>query len=583
MSDISQSTRDMDFSDTASVSRSRDPRTIINVHHYYGEHPRDAPEPPRLAGSQFVSEADLQSRNDNETRRQRLEKEDNFAKKIGGFWRGRGCIPEKGCFGRGGREGRTRRRWYAAIIAFCILVIVLSISLATTLTRQGNRMPAESEWLNITGFPPIPTGIMTVAGPAPAVERSSCIAPPSVWSCALPPEQQGSNSGGYAPDAPNFRIEIRFRNDSSLFSNGTASNSTATRRSWGGIFRRDEWTPSPAAPRLSDQIFLGNTTDNITAPFQGEDTPFYITLLSPVNVANASAAYVKRDVVSSTGTATATATGTQTQTGTSTATSTSTPGINVANLIPAPAFASDGTAAAATLYPLPVQQPIKLYNRGLPTEHYGFFTYFDKSIFLASDAPITGGSTDTDSRDANGGSTEKEASVRCTWSQTRFLVQMWTQPQNVTHMSLSAISNTTATSSSTATAATASATSSSGSIATSSANNFTSPGSFPYPITITIDRHGGIATEKLAYCYGVEQNSNSSSTSSGVTGTYYNLTSPKLQAEQRDSGGTIVQPSPNYFALAAALAEGVTADQESPVDGGTGGCMCEWRNWIQTH
>jgi hypothetical protein len=368
---------------------------------------------------------------------------------------------------------------------------------------------------------------------------------------------------------------------------------------------------------LVDQIFLGNTTDNVTTPFQGEDTPFYITFLSPVDVANASAVYAKRDVVSSTGTATGTATsathvsvsstgtatgtgtvatntgtktsittttGTQTQTGTSTATSTSTSDVDVGNLIPAPDLASDGTAAAATLYPLPVQQPIKLYNRGLPTEHYGFFTYFDKSIFLSSDAPITGSTTDTDSRDTNGGSSETEASVRCTWSQTRFLVQIWTQPQNVTHMSLSAISNTTATSSSTASAATASATfkSSSGSIATSSANNFTSPGSFPYPITITTDRHGGVATEKLAYCYGIEQH-NTSSSSSSVTGTYYNLTDPKLQAEQRDSGGTIVQPSPDYFVLAAAIAQGVTADDESSVDGGTGGCMCEWRNWIETH
>jgi hypothetical protein len=386
------------------------------------------------------------------------------------------------------------------------------------------------------------------------------------------------------------------------------------------LYRRDNWDASPAAPRLEDQIFLGNTTDNVTAPFQGEDTPFYITFLSPVDVSNATAEYAKRDVVSSTGSATGTgtvastgtaattqvsvtgtgsagtgtvasntgtktsiktSTGTQT---TSTATSTSSSDVSVNNLIPAPDLASDGTAAAATMYPLPVQQPIKLYNRGLPTEHYGFFTYFDKSIFLASDAPIAGGTTDSDSRDANGGSIETEASVRCTWSQTRFLVQIWTQPQNVTHMTLTALSNATATSS-TASAATATSTSksSSGSLATSSANNFTSPGSFPYPITITIDRHGGLATEKLAYCYGIEQHNTSSSSSSSSSGTYYNLTDPKLQAEQRDSGGTIVQASPGYFVLAAAVAQGVTADEESPVDGGTGGCMCEWRNWIETH
>ncbi|EED13278.1 conserved hypothetical protein [Talaromyces stipitatus ATCC 10500] len=592
MSDVDQrGIRDMNRNGTSSISRTDDSRTVINVNHYYNsEHPHNAPEPPR-PGKQFI-EADLQARDNKKD-----EEQEGLVKKFGDFWRKH--FPVFACLGRSGFERKMHRRWYAAIIAFCMLVIILSISLATTLTHKGDTTPVESGWLNITGFPPIPTGIMTVAGPAPAVERSSCIAPTQAWSCALPPEQQATQAGGYAPDSPNFRIEIRFRNDSSFFANST-SNSTSSRRSLVMFDRKGTWDASPAVPRLEDQIFLGNTTDNITMPFQGEDTPFYITFQSPFDVTNTTAKGFKRDVassateigtaapttattathVSATGTGTASSTGTSTGTKTQ-ATSTATSGpsdFNVNSIIPAPDLASDGTAAAATLYPLPVQQPIKLYNRGLPTEHYGFFTYFDKSIFLASDATITGGTTDTDSRDTNGGSAETEASARCTWSQTRFLVQIWTQPQNLTHMSLTASSSNTTS----APSPTSSPKSPSSTAGSSSANNFTSPGSFPYPITITIDRHGGLATQKLAYCYGIEQHT-SSPTSNTVTGTYYNLTNPKLQAEQRESGGTIVQPSPDYFVLAEAIAQGVTADQVAPVDGGNGGCMCQWRNWIEIH
>ncbi|OKL58675.1 hypothetical protein UA08_06030 [Talaromyces atroroseus] len=591
----------------------------VNVHgqNYFRED-FDQPRP----GNQFVTPAQLRGHERNEARRRRLEKEDNFAKRLGSLWRGRACFPAKGCFGRkGGREKRKRRRWYCAIIAFCLVVIIICVSLATTLTHKGDSTPTQSEWLNLTGFPPMPTGIMTVAGPAPVVERSSCIAPSQAWSCALPKEQQASNAGGYAADYPNFRFEIRFRNGTNTTAgdNSSSANSTASRRSlFSALYRRDgTWDPSPTAPRLVDQIFLGNTTDNITEPFQGEDTPFYITVLSPLDMANSTAAKVKRDDSSTTsatgtasgssvtgtsstgtgtsaGTATATATATGTNTGTGTSTSTTSTSssssgsdFDVNSIIPAPAMASDGSAAAATLYPLPISQPVKLYNRGLASEHYGFYTYFDKSIFLASNGTVTGDTTDENPNDSNGGSKETDASVRCTWSQTRFLVRIWTQPQNVSHMVLTSSANiTTSTtnsfsSTSTSTAAKSTKTaSSSASASSSSANDFVSPGSFPYPITITIDRHGGLATKKLAYCYGLEQDTTADSADGDVAGTYYNLTNPKLQNEDRSSGGTIVNPSPDYLVLAEAIEQNVPEDEIKPIDGGTGGCMCEWRNWV---
>lgn len=135
----------------------------------------------------------------------------------------------------------------------------------------------------------------------------------------------------------------------------------------------------------------------------------------------------------------------------------------------------------------------------------------------------------------------------------------------ITASSNSTSANTTSTTTSSTKTASKSAASTS-----SSANDFVSPGSFPYPVSITIDRHGGLATEKLAYCYGIEQES---------SGTFYNLTDPTLQDENRAAGGTIVNPSPDYLVIAEAIEEGVPEDEIKPVDGGTGGCMCEWRNW----
>ncbi|CRG91728.1 hypothetical protein PISL3812_08780 [Talaromyces islandicus] len=526
----------------------------------------------------FVTVEALRRANENETRRRRLQKEDSFWNRTGGLWRGRGCMPKKGCFGRGGREGRQRRRWYCVVLIFCLTVIILSVILATCLTHKGDPTPVQSQWLNLTGYPPMPTGVMTVAGPDPAVERSSCIAPSQMWTCALPKEQQDGNTG-YASDRPNFRFEISFRNGS--YPNSTTVRSSATNsRRFSFLFDRDDVVPSPtpAVPRLADQIFLGNTTDNVTVPFEGEETPFFITFLSPVDTSDY-LSQEKRDFSdnsASATTSTPTTTSSSPSKTSSTASSSTTTGTgalaNIANLIPAPAMASDGTAAAATLYPLPGSQPIKLYDRGKPTEHYGFYTYFDKSVFLESKVAVTGDNKlkDSDSEDSNGGSTKDKANVRCTWSQTRFLVRIWTQPTNVTHMSITASSSNrnNATATMTTSATTSLATVSPTSTSSLSANNFTSPGSFPYPITLTVDRHGGLATEKLVYCYSLEQEG------------YYNLTSPKLEDEDRSSGGTIIQPSPGYVALAEAVQQGIKENQTEPVDGGTSGCECEWRNWI---
>ncbi|KAI9926488.1 hypothetical protein MW887_004253 [Aspergillus wentii] len=469
-----------------------------------------------------------------ESRRRRLEKEDKAFKKSENMWRGR-CLfsNKKGCFGkstREGKEGRTKRRWYCVIATFFLIIIIIAIILAIKLTRNGDDTPGQSRWLNLTGYPPMPTGVATVAGPEAQVQNSGCIKPSTLWSCALPKEDQSANKP-YNANNPNFRVNIQFQNGTYDHSTTIASRSNHLLGSRAGGFE-----PSPSAPSIKDQTFLGNTTDKNSVPFAGEETPFFISMLSTVSSSASRLARRSDDLFP-----------------------------NLRSLIPDPDLASDGTAAAATLYPLLSYQPIRLYNRGKDDEHYGFYTYFDRSIFLETNGPLNGNGTDTFPNDANGGSTKEDAKVRCTWAQTRFLVQIWTRS---TKTLLTPSSSPTPTATTIATQATQT----SKSTTSSYANDFTRPGSFPYPVTITLDRHGGTARKKMVYCYGMEENQ------------HVNSTAVKLQVEQRGFDGTYIDPAPGIFSGSdsSSSSSNSTDSTSDGIDGGTGGCSCQWTNWIST-
>ncbi|RAL04598.1 uncharacterized protein BO80DRAFT_204278 [Aspergillus ibericus CBS 121593] len=466
-----------------------------------------------------------------EIRRKPLEKHEDKKNKKGKKFLGFCCC----CCGRGGskkdKKDKVKRRWYLAILTSFLIIIAIILLLVMTLTRKGDSTPVQSQWLNLTGYPPMPTGIATIAGPEPQTQVSGCIAPSTLWSCALPPEEQSANEP-YAANEPNFRVEIQFRNGTYPNSTTIASKSSKTLSSRSSD---NSYSPSPSPPSLKDQTFLGNTTDNNTTPYAGEETPFYMTILSASHLTSTSTLRLARRSDSSFP--------------------------NLATIIPSPDETSDGTAAAATLYPQPSSQPVRLYNRGLSTEHYGFYTYFDRSIFLSSLAPLNGSTTDDDPNDQNGGSNESDARVRCTWSQTRFLIQIWTRSNSTLLPS--------STNSSSSTSTTSAATSTATSTANSSATDWTRPGSFPYPVTITLDRHGGDAKEKMVYCYGMESDEK------------INSTDVKLQIENRSYGGHLVNPAPGIFDLYSNSSSNATGDYGG-VDGGTGGCSCKWVNWVAT-
>ncbi|CAA9957672.1 hypothetical protein PTMSG1_01280 [Pyrenophora teres f. maculata] len=388
------------------------------------------------------------------------------------------------------------------------------IPVVVVLTRRGdNSKPTAtqptadigSQWLNQTNYPPIPTGILTIAQPEAVDEESGCVAPTTLWSCALPKELQQSVAPN-KPDQPNFKIEI-------TFANGTAAPLPKAQRakrglnpvSAGAFIRsllqaRAAPSPSPAPPSTADMSFLGQTTDGNSAPFEGEETGLFISMHDPTAGTSQHTKRAKSDDPT-----------------------------NITAVIPPPMLGSDGTAAPANLMPFPSGQPLRLYNRGKDDEHYGFYNYFDRSIFLKQ---INGTNRGGNPADIDGGSTKDAAKLRCTYSQTRFLVQIWTRSKDSKPLLQKSASNASAV--------------------------FARPGTFPYPVTVTMDRHGGDPSKKNLYCYEMEED-----------GSIKNEESKKyFQFEDRGFGGNLVKSTQGQ------------GNATGSIDGGSGGCRCQWQNWL---
>ncbi|ROW16173.1 hypothetical protein VPNG_01843 [Cytospora leucostoma] len=481
-----------------------------------------------------------------ERKRRRHEKEEYYARRAGGFWRGRACFD--GCYGRSGREGRQRRRiWLGVCLAVLLLLVALGVALGIVLSRRAIA-PDNSEAID------------------------GCVSPAKLWSCSLPPEQQAANEPHKA-NQPEFILQIQYDNSTRQLwdipngtpptpsvstskapsTTGTATSHTSTAYtsitstlsstsakstdsegddlsspsttelatdSDSGLERRSSTlydagiAPNPDPPSFDEMWFLGNTTDGIVSDEKaGEPTPFYISFFKNVSSSAGSNMLSGTDAIrAKRGSGNGIGSGSDSSD-------------SLSEYLPSPSLNDDGTGAAAQLRPYPFQQPLRLYDRGLPTEHYGFYVYFNKTIYLES--------MDNDtSSDSDGGSLETNANWLATWSQTRFIVKIWTQKGNSTRLM-------------------------GGFGPTAKVSETTMPGTFPYPITIGEDTHGGDVDLKSSFAYAVEADQ------------HINTTDATLFTNDIGYGGTIVNPRlPN-----GDLSWG-------GVDGGTGGCRCEWVNWV---
>ncbi|PSR77692.1 hypothetical protein BD289DRAFT_352639, partial [Coniella lustricola] len=511
-----------------------------------------APLPDRVAGTymgdQFLDVHGTDPAAKVEKTRRRHEKEDYLAHKVGGFWKGRGCLPEDGCYGRTGPEGRKRRRvWLFVCIAFWLLVI-LGVVLGVVLSRELRKGGASSQndqnsvWLNLTDYPPIPTGIATVVGPDNSEAVTGCAAPATLWSCSLPPEQQAANEPSEASQ-PTFIFQIQYDNNTRFLwdipnsspptpdttTSSVASATSSVNKAAASTTSKDTTTtathtssarsstlydtgisPNPAPPSYDEMWFLGNWTDGIVSSNKsGEPTPFYISFFT--NLSSSAGPNMLTDSTSTK------------RSGIGSGSSST----SITDDLPSPILNPDGTGAAAQLHPYPYQQPLRLYDRGLPTEHYGFYSYFNKTIYVSS---MDNTSTLTSANE--GGVLETSANWYVTWTQTRFVVKIWTQKGSAARLI-------------------------GGDGSSSSSSNTTTPGSFLYPITIGEDTHGGDLQLKKAFAYAVEADQ------------HVNTTEAVTFTNDIGYGGEVVN---------AAYPDGDLS--WGGTDGGVDGCRCEWVNWV---
>ncbi|PHH63025.1 hypothetical protein CDD81_6356 [Ophiocordyceps australis] len=460
--------------------------------------------PPRPPGTYLPREHVHDAAGPNhrvERQRRRHEKEDAMARRVGGFWRGRACIPVTGCLGRNGREGRKRRRVWMTWCAALMLLVILAIVLAVVLGRRHKRADVHSIWVNLTDFPPMPTGVLTVVGPDNNVAKSVCTEPSTLWSCSLPKEQHAAVAP-YKANQPTVIMQIEW--DSSIQGAGMSLEHGPKQPTTGGAFH-----PAPAAPSVEELWFLGNTTDGIQSEQKaGEPTPFYISLVKPENETVAKATLDQ-----------------------------ATPGTRIGNeslvkLLPRPEVDQEGSPAPAVMLPNPVQQPIRLYDRGLATEHYGFYTHFKRSIMLKSVKMGSRGDKQGVGMDQDGGSARNEADYVVTWGETRVLVQMWTRRLQLRSASLLRGDE-------------------------SGDKSLRRPGTMPYPVTITLDTHGGNRFNKLVWDWPIDKQRR-------VRGE-----SPELLVNNMGLGGTWINPRGSGTASMGGY------------DGGSGGCKCQWVNWVE--
>ncbi|KAF4984079.1 hypothetical protein FZEAL_658 [Fusarium zealandicum] len=429
------------------------------------------PLPTRQLGTfvpQEHSHADAGLMTKAERQRRRYEKEEVVARRAGGFWRGRGCIPKSGCFGRTGREGRQRRRVWMIVVGIALTLAILAITLGVVLTRPKDSKEIPSIWVNLTDFPPMPTGDLTIVGPDNVVAKSGCTEPSTMWSCALPKEEHDSVAP-YKPNQPTIILQIQW--DNSTRKDWKVPNedppSPKMRRGMGSavhagsVVREREinkFEPSPDPPKFQEMWFLGNTTDEIKSDDKGgEATPFYISLVDTVENDIRKELTKRQD----------------------------SPDVNVSlpDVLPSPDLKEDGTPKSAVLLPQPVQQPVRLYDRGLPTEHYGFYTYFKRTIYLKSVTVLNGTKDEDVPLDEEGGCQRTEADFLTTWSETRLLVQIWTR---------------------TLAANTSTLIDPKGSGSIDGSKDLIRPGTMPYPVTVTTDTHGGDPGKKFVWAWPMD-------------------------------------------------------------------------------
>ncbi|EGX51906.1 hypothetical protein AOL_s00043g640 [Orbilia oligospora ATCC 24927] len=315
-----------------------------------------------------------------EKQRQKQEKREKLFGRGGWFYL---C----GCFFVRSTSKKLKFFWWT----FFISIVVICTTLGTILAVRASNAEAPAEeakplrLINLPNLPPMPAEEITIT-PRLINTVSTCVAPSTLWSCKLPQPL----ADGAVAERPVFRWKVW-----SL--NGTDEIAA----------------PDPILPLLDEYKNMSKIDGVMASPPEGEPTNFYINLLQSNTTTTPSSTVqeVPQKVKRSHGRHFPRAT----------ASPSASPSAKATQNLPLP---------PANILPTQyTSQQLRFFDRGLPTEHFKFITHFQKTIYLRTISAL--GSGGTNSLDADGGVSPSEARFVCSWSATRFVVKIFTRPDEV--------------------------------------------------------------------------------------------------------------------------------------------------------
>lgn len=335
----------------------------------------------------------------------------------------------------------NKGKWIIYVAAATTIITIIIVSTLVATMRPRGFTPAAKS--NLSGFPLLPAGLAQILPQGvPETPSSACVLPKALWSCDLPPDTLFPTLGG-AERLPNFTFTIRVRNTT------TTPSSVA------------EWAPFPERiPDDSEYAKLADVDGIQSDNKSGEKTPFYISLQTdkrPIvarNIDSADTGSIDQELESVEDFDSVDAEPTSQELDTRR----SRRSISKRQATKVPSQMLPGTL---------LNQPLRLFDRGLESEHYGFFVYYKKTInVLAADpssvTPLT------EASDADGGvAAIISGGQEVTWENTRFRVAIWTKKRTSGQMDVIGTE---------------------GQRLSSQIGAF--DGSFPYPVSVIEDRNG---------------------------------------------------------------------------------------------
>ena len=324
-----------------------------------------------------------------ETKRKQIDETNRLRRKLrraAGIWSCfRRCVPKDKTTDKSNGMGRS---FVWAVLA--IFLIIITPVIIIKIVIQKNYQPKTSgqgrqqvQMLELPGFPPIPTGVSLVQPATAPKELRTCVSPPELWSCDLPPPATNS--------IPEFRFEIRYR--------------PADRQRDGP---ESIWAPVPApvpSPKDYEETSVKDSSNTTSA---GIATEFVISMFYSDNAPNQTESQSSNSVIKRS--QSAEIEGNRAV-------------VRKKDILRRQSISDPAQNPPSPLPKILRNQPLRLMDKGLPSEHYAAHMYFQKSIYLDS---INMSSTPPSHNNEVPGASDS-AKYACIWSFTRFKMQIFTR------------------------------------------------------------------------------------------------------------------------------------------------------------